>query len=386
VISHVQELLDRNGASLEILGAEPLVLLLNEHLLRFHEKCRLHRFDIYTKTDGFRKIHLLATVTNLSKGYLRTLGSPYTGDHESPVLHEGLLASSAFPGVFRPRNSWEIFPATADQDQYIDGGVMDNLPFASVVGFLDEASKPHSATNRYPLYLRRPPAPHLIVTGSLEPTCHDLGPKRTDEVRKCWVMLKKRAGQIRYNQKIHNFEVAERDMHEVWERTGLAPGAHPDEPLDIKVVAVKPEWLCGTFAFHPMLGFKRRRQAASIAHGCAGTLNKIHNLWKEAPDISGEKYLWGMQRKVAEHITDHIVRPQKAGNCWFCSELPCPFSKQSLDKLDAELPEPGKPKEPPLQPETRKALESIYEECGKLKTHTLIPGIDHPYAQNGDSH
>jgi predicted acylesterase/phospholipase RssA len=379
IIDHLQELLDRNGASLEILGAEPLVLLLNEHLLRFHEKCRVHRFDIYTKPGGVRNIHLLATVTNLTKGYLRTLGSPYTGDQESPVLHEGLLASSAFPGVFRPRNSWEIFPATADQDQYIDGGVMDNLPFASVVGFLDQASKPRSATNKDPLYLRRPPAPHLIVTGSLEPICHDLGPKRTDQVRKCWVALKRRAAHIRYNQKIHDFVVAERDVHEVWEHTGLKPGDHPDEPLDIKVVAVKPEWLCRTFAFHPMLGFKRRRQAASIAHGCAGTLNKINNLWRESPFIDGKRYLWGMRPNVAQHITDHIVRPKKSGTCWFCSHLVCPFSKEALDDLDEQSAKLREPKLP-LPPATRRALESIYEECGKPKTHPVPPGEVYPYA------
>jgi hypothetical protein len=57
------------------------------------------------------------------------------------VLRQGLLASSAFPGVFRPRNSWEIFPTSSNQDQYVDGGVMDNLPFASVVAFLDAASE-----------------------------------------------------------------------------------------------------------------------------------------------------------------------------------------------------------------------------------------------------
>lgn len=371
-IKYVQELLDRNGASLEILGAEPLVLLLNEHLLRFHDKFPIPRFDIYSETAGSRNIHLLATVTNLTRGYLRTLGSPYIHDHEWPILHEGLLASSAFPGVFRPRNSWEIFPTSADQDQYVDGGVMDNLPFASIINFLDEASKPLTVTGRLPMYLRRPGAPHLIVTGSLEPKCYPLdeeGVARTHQVRRCWVTLRKRAGQIRYNRKIHDFEVAERDMHEIWEGTGLRPGARADEPLDIKVVTVKPEWLCGTFAFHPMLGFSRRRQAASIAHGCAGTLKKMRELWEKPPLYHGKKYFWDMWTGVIEHtdVNAELDKPlpggASAGTCWFCSTLRCPFSEKALAKLDRQFPNEK------LPPVTKQALISIYEECGKSKTH-----------------
>jgi predicted acylesterase/phospholipase RssA len=363
LVNHLQELLDRNGASLEILGAEPLILLLKEHLLRRHDRSVVQRFNLYAKKDGQRNIHLLATVTNLTKGYLRTLGSPYVGDKEWPVLRDGLLASSAFPGVFRPRNSWEIFPTSSNQDQYVDGGVMDNLPFASVVSFLDEASKPRHEAGRDPIYVRRPRAPHLIVTGSLEPNCHKLGPIRTNQVRKCWVTLRKRAGQIAYNRKIHDFEVAERDVRSVWRRTGLSPGARSDEPLHIEVVAVKPEWLCGTFAFHPMLGFSRRRQAASIAHGCAGTLKKMKALWQDSPTEGGEKYFWEMDQSIAQHITDEIIPNRTAGGCWFCSKLMCPFSKSQLDELDQKFPEEK------LPPATRKALISIYKECGKAETH-----------------
>jgi hypothetical protein len=39
-------------------------------------------------------------------------------------------------------------------------------------------------------------------------------------------------------------------------------------PLPIKVLAVKPQCLCDTFAFHPMLGIRREDQATNIAHGC----------------------------------------------------------------------------------------------------------------------
>ena len=239
---------------------------------------------------------------------------------------------------------------------------MDNLPFASVVAFLDAASKPSNGSDKKSPYVRRPEhAPHLIVTGSLEPNCHRLYPKRTNEVRKCWVTLKKRAGKIRYNKKIHDFEVAERDMHKVWEGAGFKRGGTPDEPLDIEVVAVKPEWLCGTFAFHPMLGFKRRRQAASIAHGCAGTLKEMKRLWDKRNNGSANPYFWGMEPEKVKEIKNDIQKPKTDGICWFCDTITCPFSKVALAKQD-----PNMKRE---RPKTHKALMSIYRECGKTKTH-----------------
>jgi predicted acylesterase/phospholipase RssA len=357
---HLQELLDRNGASLEILGAEPLVLLITELLLHHHPEIT-PRFNLFSQTAGDRKIHLLATVTNLTKGRLRTLGSPYEDQKEWPILREGLLASSAFPGVFRPQNSWEIFPTSPDQDQYVDGGVMDNLPLDSIVRFLDHSSKQRPGGESDLYVKRRPGAPHLLVTGSLEPNCHPLGRKRTDQIRRCWVSLVKRARQIKYNRKIHDFEVAQRDMRQIWD----APNRHSGkfEPIDIEVVTVKPEWLCGTFAFHPMLGFSRRRQAASIAHGCAGTLREMRKLWLRAPDYNGKKYFWEMRQDLAEKITDEIKRSGPPGTCWFCSELICPFSERALDALDWET------KSHKLPATTRQALASIYHECGKRETH-----------------
>ena len=80
-----------------------------------------------------------------------------------PLLY-GLLASSAFPAVFRPRHSWEIFRETSDMHHYIDGGVMDNLPLDAVARFLDRASHASSGA-----IVRRPKigdqeVPHLIFT------------------------------------------------------------------------------------------------------------------------------------------------------------------------------------------------------------------------------
>jgi predicted acylesterase/phospholipase RssA len=363
---HLQELLDRNGASLEILGAEPLVLLLTEHLLRYHKQ-PVPRFNLFADKGSDRNIHLLATVTNLTKGKLRTLGSPHRDHTEWPILREGLLASSAFPGVFRPRNSWEIFPTSADQDQYVDGGVMDNLPLDSVVRFLDDSAAQRTGGESDLYIRRRPGAPHLLVTGSLEPNCHPLGRQRTDQVRRCWISLYKRARQIKYNRKIHDFEVAQRDMREIWSNSNRKPGSF--EPLDIEVVTVKPEWLCGTFAFHPMLGFSRRRQAASIAHGCAGTLRKMRDLSLRSPVRVGGTDFWGMRRGLAKIVTDKVEKNGPPGTCWFCSELICPFSETALNKLDQQLPEAKLPKT------TRQSLASIYHECGKCETHPEPPAV-----------
>ena len=62
-----------NGASLEILGSEPLALLLTEHLINYHPHETDPRFNLFARAPGDRKIHLLATVTNLTQGKLSTL-------------------------------------------------------------------------------------------------------------------------------------------------------------------------------------------------------------------------------------------------------------------------------------------------------------------------
>ncbi len=243
LFKHIQELLDRNGASLEVLGAEPLILLLKEHL-PFHKDSDFDCFHLGATTG--RQIYLLSTVTNLTKGCLRTLGSPRANEREKrPVLRDGLLASSAFPGVFRPRDSWEIFPTSSDRHQYVDGGVMDNLPFDSVLQFLEEACKPRGEEPMAD-YARRPDAPHLIIAASLEPKNYALR-EREDldeprEIQESWVRLRRRAKEIRYNRKIDSFVTAQDNIKEIWQQAGLPSGKRSDEPLDIQIVAVKPEW------------------------------------------------------------------------------------------------------------------------------------------------
>ena len=39
---------------------------------------------------------------------------------------------SAFPAVFRPHWSWEIYRRPEQVAQYADGGIMDNLPLGAV--------------------------------------------------------------------------------------------------------------------------------------------------------------------------------------------------------------------------------------------------------------
>jgi predicted acylesterase/phospholipase RssA len=366
LFEHLQELLDRNGAALEVLGSEPLDLLLKEYVPRCRE--RMADFDLYKEKKDDRRIYLLATVTNLTKGRLQTLGSPYVGEgDERPILGNGLLASSAFPGVFRPRNSWEIFPTSSEPCQYVDGGVMDNLPFDSVIRFLDELCKPQGEkkTVRYP---RRPTTPHLIIAASLEPECEELEKSKAKEVQECWVSLFRRARKIRYNRKIDIFATAQRDISEIWSLTGFKPGEKENEPLGIEIAAVKPKWLCGTFAFHPMLGFSRRRQAASIAHGCASTLTKMRELWTDSKKSRPGSDFWGMDRGIAEAITSKPTN-HGPGKCWFSPKVECPFSKRALDEVKRDFDQDSKREEVRPFEVTREALELIYEECGKRKTH-----------------
>jgi hypothetical protein len=77
---------------------------------------------------------------------------------------------------------------------------------------------------------------------------------------------------LSYNQKIAQFYRVQRDLRHLWQtfaRPSLA------QTLDAEMMVVMPNCLCSTFGFHPMLGFRRSRQAASIAHGCAATFATI---------------------------------------------------------------------------------------------------------------
>jgi len=362
----IQEFLDRGGVGQEILGTEPLALLIHHEVIR-----RLDWAANDKLFDAFqgRGIHFLATATNLSRGRLEILGSPESQSYAS--LLYGLLASSAFPGVFRPRESWEIFRNATDRDQYIDGGTIDNLPLDAVARFLDLASQ---APNT--LVARRPQAgghavPHLLFTASLEVDKACLPDHDVETIRRSFLRLRSRARTMSYNRKIDAYASVQRNLREIYNRRVSAEtGAPPWQPLDLHVIAVRPRWLCNTFGFHPMLGFRRYRQAQSIAHGCASTLATFYDqtrkdggrTWTDAWGVRG------LETIDHEAVTSRVdskrlgLNPKREGKppgqCWFRS-VPCPFSTQALASR-ADLA--GRA---PLVRE----LAKVYEVCGKPETH-----------------
>jgi hypothetical protein len=128
------------------------------------------------------------------------------------------------------------------------------------------------------------------------------------------------------------------------------------EPLNLEVVVVKPKWLCGTFAFHPMLGFRRVEQARSIAHGCMTTLKKLEQLGRAHPDWLNA---WGV-KQPAEWSDAPEHKRRELGHCWYRKGCVCPFSEQGLGALEGTEA---------FRPATRRALSVIYKECGNAATH-----------------
>jgi predicted acylesterase/phospholipase RssA len=369
----VQDFLDRGGVGREVLGTEPLALLIHQLVIR-----RLGGGASDKLFDAFHGsgIHFLATATNLSRGLLQILGSG--GAPPRVSLLYGLLASSAFPGVFRPRQSWEIFHSATDMDQYIDGGTMDNLPLDAVARFLDQAS----AGN---LVARRPrvggqDVPHLLFTASLEVDKTFLPAHDVETLRKSFLRLSSRARTFSYNRKIDAYATVQRNLREIHQgRVRNGEPASAWEPLDLHVVAVRPRWLCDTFGFHPMLGFRRQKQAESIAHGCASTLATLFaesrkaggRAWTEAWGVKG---LDDVDPRAVTSSTDSArpaLNPQRQGKapgqCWFrkAAGATCPFSCEAL-KLQKDLAN----REPLLE-----ELPKIYQACGRPETHRAAHAV-----------
>jgi predicted acylesterase/phospholipase RssA len=337
---HVKEVVERYGVGLELLGPEPLQLLIDSFI--FDGKRRPEAtFGYFRKNDS--DFHFLGTVTNLTKGRLEILSQ-----EKGARLTDGLLASSAFPAVFRPRWSWEIYSQPQEVAQYCDGGVMDNLPLDAVVEFLASGDPP-----RFP---RRPDVPHLILTASLEPEPADWSsaqPAELEERSKSWRTLKKRAAELRYNGKIDKFQSAQHWIRRIVEQRAQEEGAAfdrhgPKLPLNLDVLVVKPKWLCGTFGFHPMLGFRRKAQAASIAHGCASTMQAVYAHFfpqtrtyemEDATKRDETLRAWAKQRRIAydtlldKRNADLSSEQQARGVCWFRRkgaegiEPLCPFHR-----------------------------------------------------------
>ena len=348
-----QNYLDSMGVGAEVLSAEGLMDLIAEYVTDHDDRLT---FEGLREQDD---IQMLATITNLTKGQLEVVGEH--PDRTHVLLREGLLASSAFPGVFRPRWSWEVFQQSGDPDQYIDGGVMDNLPIDAVAQFLWGASG-----DRAGLIQATPRTPHLMVAGSLEAQVRPYSAAiQRITMQQSWLALGRRTKQLKYNGKIDSYASAQKKLREIHNQLlndhGSSEAIRRTQamvPVALEVAAVKPEWLCGTFAFHPMLGFRRGRQAQSIAHGCATTLltfgryNAEHPEWirdwklENLPEASGWASAFSTRQKV------------EAGHCWLRPGHLCPFSLQGQQAFNTDLPAT-----------TSKEVASIYAACVQRKTH-----------------
>jgi len=363
----LQRMVDRYGVGLELLGSEPLQQLIDGFI--FHGKPAAT-----TRLDHFG-FPLIGTTTNLTLGKLDILKTLHPWD---PRFTQSLLASSAFPAVFRPRWSWEVYRHPQQVAQYADGGIMDNLPLGAVVEYLwgkDAASK----------YERRPEVPHLILTATLEPEKANWT-ARDDLDKLSWMEIHGRATRLRYNGKIDKFQQAQRDIRRILKQRASEndPAIHAhDLPLNLDVLVVKPRWLCGTFAFHPMLGFSRKQQAESIAHGCASTICAVADHF--APGNSAHAVdvdllrQWARGRGIALDQLPERVQPgnggaldfgpvnlaeheQQQGFCWFrraaqaSGKRPiCPFHPNSPAATEGEEISPD--------------LHKIYLACGRRYTH-----------------
>lgn len=348
---YFQEVLDRGGVAMEVLGTEPLSFLIRQHVIPDLGAERT------VPLESFHPTRFLVTATNLTVGELQILGG---SDSTAATLVDALLASSAFPGVFRPRWGWEVFVDGHVEDQFVDGGVMDNLPLDAVVDYLSR----EAAAKREAL---RPAndVPHLIFTASLERDPRQLAPDDVRKVAESWPATMQHARELRYNRKIDSFATAQRDFRKIYRayRDSLVP--LPRVPLDLEVMAVKPRWLCDTFGFHPMLGFRQDRQAASIAHGCASALATIANFETSSSDSKRWLDDWHFAddvRTTLEHTSLGTLTPRRRtdGTCHFRSEGLCPFSMAGSDDVDSPVK---------VDVEVRSELATIYELCGKTATH-----------------
>jgi predicted acylesterase/phospholipase RssA len=364
-----QEVVDRYGVGVEILGPEPLQQLIDGFVFDGKPQADA-RFDHF----GFP---LIGTTTNLTLGQLEILRSTHPWD---PRFTQSLLAGSAFPALFRPRWSWEVYRRPGMDAQFSDGGIMDNLPLGAVVEYL--WGKDGNA-----IYSRRPNVPHLILTATLEPEKADWT-NRENLSELSWHAIRKRAKQLRYNGKIGKFQQGQRDIRRIIQQRASEndPDVHSlDLPLNLDVLAVKPRWVCGSFAFHPMLGFSRDRQTESIAHGCASTICAVADHFQSSRQIhavdSDALRKWAVGRGIAlDQLPERergqtegplaygpaqlTTEEQAAGQCWFRQPDPatglrpvCPFHMKSPAAKDGE--------------EVSPELQKIYFACGNRSTHEL---------------
>lgn len=372
-----QQYLDRMQIGDEALGAEALERLIAEYVIGDRKTQNPAGFTI----DELRTqsgVQFLATATNLTHGRLDVFGEkPAPDAGSSSVLKEVLLASSAFPAVFRPRWSWEAQPGDGSPVQYIDGGVTDNLPLDAVTQFLERAA----ASGLVP---GKPAAPHLVIAASLEVNAPQYILEFTRrQLKQSWIVLSKRAKSLGYNRKLDTYADAQDRMRSVASQlTREQIQALSFQPVHLKVVAIKPNWLCGTFAFHPMLGFERTQQARSIAHGCAGTLMRFAIMKQDAAQAAWLGS-WNFRLEDLPQVTDwsRAFEQRRSpdqnvnGDCWLRPGKACPFSAVTLHRMNAKLRAQDAAGRPPamncgeISEVMIQGLDEIYRVCPQRKTH-----------------
>jgi len=326
--------LRRHNILEEALGTEPLAMLIRAHVLDAIGGSQTTTIGDFQRATGTK---LLITTTNLHAGRLEVWGPPHderlmrVGRRADAFLLEALLAGSAFPGVFRPRWSWELLPTSNREEQYADGGIIDNLPLEPLTRYLNWLAKERDI----PYW---PKVPHLILTASLESDPGEVPNWADYHGSGTWLNYGRRAKQLQHNRKIDQFAVAQENFQSLrgdrsWQR----------DYLKLKVVAVKPKWTVNSFAFHRLLGYRRQDQARSIAHGCAMTMEALLDAQQEHRDG------WGVQKKLA--VRDKpLQRSDPAGLCHYVNDKICPFSKECLKKLG-------------IEPTDAQALSQIYAQC-----------------------
>ncbi len=360
---YFQELLERAGIGQEVLGSEPLQQLITDYVLKDLTPAGGHAAQVTFQEFLDSGIAFFATATNLTEGRLDAWGDDQlSAAPTSRNLLQALLTSSAFPGVFRRRWGWESHATTAYQEEYADGGVMDNLPLDAVARFLDGA-----ATGG--LIGRNPKVPHLIFSASLQTNPRRISDAQVmKELSQNWMQLRLRNNEIAYNRKLELFARTQENLRDIVCARGGPRALDPSRdwiPLDLQVLTIVPRWLCGTLAFHPMLGFRRCTEAQSIAHGCASTLLKLGGE-VHGPTGGGKTEAWRMDGNALPSSEQSLARdpfiPLKrvkkhSGHCWYRPGVVCPFSfaGQDATRLDKNR--------------TEKELNEIYVECGRIRTH-----------------
>lgn len=392
LLDDAADFLFRSGIGDEILGSEPLRVLIEHHVIDGLD-CGADVRDVPLRAFHDKKVPFFATVTNMTLGRLKLLRSD---DREGiPSLLFSLLASSAFPAVFRPRSSWEVFREPKDIEKYIDGGVIDNLPLDAVTDYLDEVL---ARDWRRPQLQELSPCgtptgrsvgvPHLVFTASLEvdKTCMTAEGWDLEQTRQSCRRLHSRAKTFTYNRKVDAYARVQRDMRRIHAAFPTAK-KNGKVPLDLHVLAVKPRWLCGTFGFHPMLGFKRWKQAASIAHGCASTLaaffatQAANSFWTKSWGVAGledideravhlqpkDPLASPAARESSCKEFDYKLEPRSGGKaegvCWFRKTAICPFSAKAVrNSYWSDTKE---------EASMLRELPKIYEACGMRCNHEV---------------